>query len=170
MEKIEFDHVGLVIFTATITYIAIIVFVRLNGLRSFSKMSSFDFAMTVAIGSMVAAAAISKKALVVEGVVGLATIFFLQFMFGFLRYRFKAFHDLLDNTPVLLMDGERILEKNLKKSRVSKEDLYAKLREANVYQFSQVKAVVLETTGDISVIHSEDDLPVADELLKGVSK
>jgi len=49
--------------------------------------------------------------------------------------------------------------------------LYSKLREANVIQFSQVKAVVFEATGDISVLHvGDEDLELEDELLTGVKR
>ena len=49
--------------------------------------------------------------------------------------------------------------------------MIAKLREANVIDFSQVKAVVLESTGDISVLHtSNDDIELNNDLLEGVRK
>ena len=63
---------------------------------------------------------------------------------------------IIDNNPLLLMDGPNILEENLRKARVTKGDLRSKLREANVLQLSQVKAVIFETTGDISVLHSSN--------------
>ena len=44
----------------------------------------------------------------------------------------------------------------------------AKLREANVFELSEVKAVVLETTGDISVLHSDSKKKIEDCLLEGV--
>jgi uncharacterized membrane protein YcaP (DUF421 family) len=42
--------------------------------------------------------------------------------------------------------------------KVTKDELRGKLREANVLQLNQVKAVVLETTRDISLLHSSEDL------------
>ena len=78
---------------------------------------------------------------------------------------------MIDNSPLLLMDGQKILEDNLKKAKVTKADLHSKLREANVIQFSQVKAVVFEATGDISVLHVGDkDMELESELLKGVQR
>ena len=60
-----------------------------------------------------------------------------------------------------------VLRDALLETRVSEEDLIAKLREANVARFSDVCAVVLETTGNISVLHGEN----ADEaLLMGVGR
>jgi uncharacterized membrane protein YcaP (DUF421 family) len=67
------------------------------------------------------------------------------------------------------MDGPNYLEENLKKCHVTNADLRYKLCEANVTEISQVRAVVFETTGDISVLHSTDPtLVVESELLRGV--
>ena len=137
-------------------YSAVILFTRIGGKRSFSKMSSFDFAMTVAVGSILASTILNSSVSLMEGVVGLAAVYILQISAAFLR-RFSFFHQLIDNTPLLLMDGSRIIEGNLKKARVTNSDLRAKLREANVLKLSQVRAVVFETTGDISVLHTANE-------------
>jgi uncharacterized membrane protein YcaP (DUF421 family) len=60
------------------------------------------------------------------------------------------------------MAGEEMLEENLRLSRVTPDDVRAKLRAANVLTKSQVRAVVLETTGDISVLHGPADAPPLD--------
>ena len=66
------------------------------------------------------------------------------------------------------MDGTEILHKNLLIAKITKEDLKAKLREANVLDYSEVQAVVFEATGDISVLHG--DKKIHDELLEGIRK
>jgi len=66
------------------------------------------------------------------------------------------------------MNGEDILYDNLTKARVTVTDLRSKLREANIIELGDVKAVVFETTGNIVVIHSDDNRPVNDWLLKDV--
>lgn len=53
------------------------------------------------------------------------------------------------------MIGPDMLEENLKATKVTPDDLKAKLREANVTDLNQIKAVVLETTGEISVLHNK---------------
>lgn len=57
------------------------------------------------------------------------------------------------------MRGSEILDDNLKEAEVTHDDLRAKLREANVTQLSQVKAVVMESTGDVSVLHNRRSGP-----------
>ncbi|MDT0646697.1 DUF421 domain-containing protein [Zunongwangia sp. F260] len=151
-------------------YVAVILFTRIVGKRSFSKMSSFDFAMTVAVGSIIASTLLSPSVTLIEGIVGMAAIYALQISVAYLR-RFKIVSDHVDNSPLLLMDGQKILQGNLKKARVTEGDLRSKLREANVLNLSQVRAVIFETTGDISVLHSEDENEVFEDwLIKDVKR
>lgn len=151
-------------------YVAVILFTRLAGKRSFSKLSSFDFAMTVAIGSIIASTVLSASVSLLQGTVGLASVYVLQISAAYLR-RIPPFGDIMDNKPFLLMDGPNILEDNLRKARVTEGDLRSKLREANVLQLSQVRAVVFETTGDVSVLHTSDEGQVIEDwLMKDVKR
>ncbi len=159
-----------IILTAICTYAVLITFTRIAGKRSFSKMSSFDFAMTVAVGSLLATTILSSSVSLLEGVIGLAIVYLLQISAAMLR-RFKWFKELIDNTPLLLMDGTEILYENLRKARVTEGDLRSKLREANVIELNEVRAVVFETTGDISVLHTDKvDDKLNDWLLKDVKR
>jgi uncharacterized membrane protein YcaP (DUF421 family) len=159
-----------IVLTAIGIYFATIIFTRLAGKRSFSKMSSFDFAMTVAIGSIIATTVLSKSVSLLQGIIGLAAVYILQVLVAILR-KLEIVQKLIDNKPLLLMDGEEILQENLKKARVTESDLRSKLREANVLELSQVRAVIFESTGDIAVLHSKDEnVKVEDWLLKGVER
>lgn len=147
-------------------YLAVIVFTRLAGLRSFSKMSSFDFAMTVAVGSVVASTALSDEPPLLQGLVALGSLFVLQLAVAWTRERSETVRDIIDNQPVLLMKGSEILHDAMRREEITRGDLLAKLREANVLHLGQVRAVVLETTGDIAVLHvSDDDETELDPLL-----
>lgn len=166
----EWSSMLAILLTAIGIYIAIIIFTRIAGKRSFSKMSSFDFAMTVALGSMIATTVLSKSVSLWNGIMGLAIIYSLQLLVAIFR-RFKLVRDMVDNAPLLLMDGQNIIHENLKKSRVTEEDLRSKLREANVIRLKEVRAVVFEATGDISVLHTGDiDEELEDWLIKDVKK
>ncbi|MAP56015.1 YetF domain-containing protein [Altibacter sp.] len=151
-------------------FITVILLTRIFGKRSFSKMSSFDFAMTVAVGSIIATTILSKSISLLEGMLGLLMVYLVQLTAAYCR-RWKFFQKAIDNTPLLLMDYENILESNLKKARVTEGDLRSKLREANVLDLSEVRAVVFETTGDIVVLHTANsDKSVQDWLLKDVKR
>lgn len=134
-------------------------------------MSSFDFAMTVAVGSLIATTAVTKDPPLLQAVAALGAIYLLQLGVAFLRQRFDVVGHVVDNEPVLLMEDGRMLEEGLRKVEVTRADLMAKLREANVIRMSQVRAVVMETTGDISVLHAPDDgESLEDVLLESVRR
>ncbi|MDX1529904.1 MAG: DUF421 domain-containing protein [Rhodothermales bacterium] len=154
---------GVLISTVGI-YVGVVVLTRLLGLRSFSKMSSFDFAVTVAIGSVVASTAVSGSVPVVQGLAALALLYALQFTVGIARNRLRA-EGAIDNQPLVLMVGPDFIEENLRRAHVTENDIRSKLRLANVTRMEQVRAVVMETTGDVSILHADPSAPPLDAAL-----
>ncbi|MHA6332988.1 DUF421 domain-containing protein [Qipengyuania sp. CAU 1752] len=124
-------------------------------------MTNFDFVMTVATGSLLAGAAQSSEwGGFAQSMVAIAALFFVQMLVSRIRKDHDPFEQALQNEPVLLMREGAFCELAMKEERVTRSDLVAKLREANVLELSQVRAVVLETTGDISVLHGDTLEPV----------
>ena len=146
----------------------IILLVRIVGLRSFSKMTNFDFVMTVAMGSLLAGASQSEEwPALVQTLTAMASLFAVQYLVARVRQKSSWFDQMVQNTPVLLMKDGVILHDALRATRVREEDLVAKLREANALDMSSVRAVVLETTGDVSVLHGEK---ADDRIFEGIAR
>ncbi len=68
----------MVIISSIGIYIVLILFTRISGVRSFSKMSSFDFATTVAIGSVIASTILTENPPLLQSIVALGSLFVLQ--------------------------------------------------------------------------------------------
>ena len=137
----------------------VVLLVRLLGLRSFSKMTNFDFVMTIATGSLLAGAGQSRDWIsFAQAMLAMAALFAVQYAAARLRKRSDAVENVLQNDPVLLMRDGEIIQSALTRTRVAESDLMAKLREANAIDMSKIKAVVLETTGDVTVLHGDDKL------------
>lgn len=149
-------------------YVGLVVFTRIGGLRSFSKMSSFDFAVTVAIGSVLAATVLSADPPLGRYLVALGLLYVAQLGIAWFRTRSALVSRVVDNRPILLMRGPEILHDNLRKAKVTESDLRSKLRGANVLSLDHVHAVVFETTGDVSVMHGDSATGVDQWLLDGV--
>lgn len=149
-------------------YVTLIVFSRIAGLRSFSQMSNFDMAAAIAFGSMMATTALSSDTPLVVGVVGLAVLFAIQWLLAQVR-RWRGGERLLDSTPLLLMSGDHVLSDHLATAQMTRSDLRAKLRLAGVSRYDQVGAVILEVTGDVSVlVRNPDDPPMNPDLFASV--
>lgn len=135
----------------------IIFLVRVVGLRSFSKMTNFDFVMTVAMGSLLAGASQTTSwPNLLQTITAMTCLFAMQYAVAKLRHRSKWFDSMVQNTPVVLMRDGKMLRQAMRETRVSEDDLLAKLRAANVRDLRSVRAVVLETTGEVSVLHGDN--------------
>lgn len=154
-----------------LTAVAIIwtlLLVRLVGLRAFSKMTAFDFVATVATGSLIAQAGTrSQWNDYFEVLAAIAGVFLVQWSLAKARQKSRTVEKLLSNQPVLLMERGRFLDGAMADARVSRDNVLEKLRKAGVTDLSEIRAVILETTGDISVIKGES---LSAELLQGVRR
>ena len=155
---------GAVVVSTLCVYTLVVLLTRLAGPRSLAKMSSFDFAATVAVGSTLASTALGSTALA-DGATVLVLLFGLQAVVAVLRRR-GAFGGLVDNSPLLLMAGSEVLDDHLRQARISREELFGQLRSSGVHRLDEVSAVVLETTGDLSVLTG--GTPVEEVLVAGV--
>ncbi|WP_412061814.1 DUF421 domain-containing protein [Rubrivirga sp. IMCC45206] len=145
--------VGDVVLTAVGIYAVLIVYTRIAGLRTFSKMSSFDYAMTVAIGSIVAGSVLFDGPSLLRAVAALTVVFVLQIGLAAVRERVPAVSRAVDNEPVVLMTQDGMIAENLRRAKVTEDDIWTKLRQVNVLTTAEVRAVVFETTGELSVLH-----------------
>ncbi|MFS4482452.1 DUF421 domain-containing protein [Hyunsoonleella sp. 2307UL5-6] len=149
-------------------FITVITLTRIIGLRTFAKFTAYDFAFTIAIGSIISSILTSSTS-IIHGAVAIASLLVLSYVFSYLQRLFPSLKALISNKPMLLMKEDKILYENLKQARIEKSQLIAKLREANVLDFNQVEAVVLESTGDISVLHKTNkEVSLNSDLLEGV--
>jgi uncharacterized membrane protein YcaP (DUF421 family) len=162
------DVIARAILLSAIAVVWIVIVVRVIGLRAFSKMTAFDFVVTVATGSLLAGASQATSwPGFVQPTIAIASLLGVQYVVAKGRLRSSRFQAIVQNSPVLLMFEGKMLNKALSSTRVTKDDLIAKLREANALDFSDVKAVVLETTGDISVLHGSK---LNEQLIDGVQR
>ena len=140
-------------------YFFLIMFTRIVGLRSFSKLSSYDLAMTVGIGSILASTVLSKSTSLLQGVFAIGVLFLLQALLSIVRRKFKPIKALIDNQPLVLMANGEYLWDNLKKAKLSTNDIKQILRKNGIKAKSEVFAVIIETTADISVIKNNEVVP-----------
>ena len=157
-----------IVSAALAVFIMTTVYVKIVGLRSFSKMASVDFAMTIATGSMIASIILPQKPSLIEGLFTIAILFIVQLINSFLRRRFKFFKNASENTPVMIMEKGVVNFERLRRVNMTLDDLMAKLREANVLELKDVKAAIFEATGDVSIIHGSKEIDTA--ILEGVKK
>lgn len=168
LDPVSLKTAGQMCVAAILIYLYIMFITRVAGKRTFAKMTSFDFAVTIAMGSILADAVNKPLSSLFPAFISLALLAGLQVLFSKILSSSDKAQKVLTNTPIVLMKDGEIFEENLRKALVSRADLMGKLREANVLQLSQVKAVIFETTGDVSVLHTKDDIEIDSVIMEDV--
>ena len=146
-----YDLLRLVL-VGTLSYAALVVLLRTSGKRTLAKMNAFDLVITVAFGSTFASAILSSEVSLSEGVGAFALLCGLQFLVAWASTRSERFQDLVKSQPAMLFFRGRFLEADLRRERVTHEEVFAAVRASGISALSNVDAVVLETDGTFSVL------------------
>ena len=149
-------------------FVLVIALTRLFGLRSYARLSTFDFAFTLAKGALIATVAVNDNVGFFEGALGLLVIYTGEWITGSLRNRYTWFNRLVSNRPVLLMYKGHYIEKNINATRVSMDDIMFAIRQNDIQCIENIHAIVAEPTGQISVLTG--DAATVEKLLEGVIK
>lgn len=155
MENIFFDNWQSMARTITITimaYTAMIFLLRISGKRTLSKMNAFDFIITIALGSALANVSLNKNITLADGVMAFALLIFLQYIITWLSVRVKQIKQIITRKPTLLLYKGEIINEAVKSERITREEIYLAAREKGITNLKDIDALILETTGDMTVI------------------
>lgn len=160
MENIFFDGwdgVFRVAITTIIAYSLVVIMLRISGKRTLAKMNAFDFIVTIALGSILSTVILNKSTPIAEGLTAIGLLIFLQFIITYLTVRIKRFKNFISSNPTLIFYDGNLLTKAMKQQRVSTEEINKSVREAGFSGYENIMAVVLESTGDITVIGKSEN-------------
>ncbi|MHB2211481.1 DUF421 domain-containing protein [Methylobacterium sp. CM6257] len=143
-----------VVVVGPLAYVALILFLRISGKRTLTKLNAFDLVVTVALGSTLSSIILSKSVALLEGILALATLIALQYLITWSSVRSPRVKALVKAEPTLLAHRGCLVEGAMRRQRMTRDDVLSALRSEGLDDLSQAAAVVLETDGSISVLKS----------------
>lgn len=138
-----------------LAYVVLILFLRITGKRTLSKMNAFDLIVTVALGSTLATIMVSKQTPLAEGLVALALLVSLQYVVTWLAIRSTWFRRIIKSEPSLLFYRGEFLQEQMRKERIVRDEILAAVRQQGVSDLMKVEAVVLETDGSLNIVKKD---------------
>lgn len=147
-----------------VMYAALVLFLRVSGSRTLAKMNAFDFVVTVAIGAAFGGSLTSRSVAFAEAVTAFGVLVSLQYLVGWLQVRWPLFRRAVTNPPTLLYYRGEYRRGEMQRQRVTEADLHALVRGRKTGSMRDVEAVVLETSGEFSVVTSVDDGSAMDDV------
>jgi uncharacterized membrane protein YcaP (DUF421 family) len=146
-----------IVLRALVVYLFVLILTRVVGRRELSTLEPFDLILLVMIGDLVQQGVTQNDFSVTGSFLAVGTIGVLTVLFSYLPWRFQVLRPVLEGVPAILMQDGDVVEKNLRRHRLTQEEIAAAARVQNIGSLSQVRWAVLETNGQISVIKKEGD-------------
>jgi uncharacterized membrane protein YcaP (DUF421 family) len=145
-------------------YAALVASLRLSGSRTLSRMNVFDFIVTVAIGSAFGRALTATDVALAEAVAAFLLLVGLQYVVARMKTRSLGVERLVTNPPSLLYARGEFRRAEMRAQRVTEDELAAAVRQQHIGSLDKVEAIVLESSGEMSVITTVGDGSALDGL------
>jgi uncharacterized membrane protein YcaP (DUF421 family) len=141
-----------IVLRAVIIYVVVFAFTRALGRRELSTLQPFDLILLIVIGDLIQSG-VTQNDLSVTGVLLiLCTIGSLQVLTSYIAFRFRRVRPILQGEPIVLVENGNIIERNMRRERLTFDDLAEKARLSEIGSIDDLRWAVLETNGDISFI------------------
>lgn len=140
-------------------YIFLLFAFRVAGKRQLGQMTAFDLVVLLIISNVIQNALIGNDNSLGGGLLGATAILLLNAVVAWLTFRYKRVERLVEHTPTVLVSHGRILRENLRRERLSLPELRGALRLEGVVSLRDVRYVILEEDGHLSVIRRRSATP-----------
>ncbi len=146
------EHAAEMILRGTLTYLGLLILLRVVLNRQSGHLNSSDLLVTVLIADAISNGMSGDYKSVPDGLILVSTIIAWDYGIDWLSYRSKLVRRLLRSAPLCLVTNGRMHRKNMKKEWITESELMEKIRQGGVQDLRFVKAAYLEDDGEISVI------------------
>lgn len=159
MSNTFYDILNIVI-RSTFAITILLFLTRIMGKKQISQLTFFDYVIGITIGTITASICIDESINIYKGIVVMVVLACFPILLSYITMKSYALRVILDGKPTVLIQNGKIIENNLKKSKLNINDLLAHLRMKNVFNVSDVESAVLETSGKFSVQLKSQNHPV----------
>ena len=150
--------VGLI--RSIVLYFFLILIIRLMGKRQLGEMEPSEFVVSMLIADLAASPMQEHDMPISTAFIPIVIVFILEMILSTLAYHYIFIRKLFCGKPVILMEDGKILSENLRRTRVTPDELTEHLREKGIIDLSTVKYAILETNGQISALPDPRYAPV----------
>ena len=153
------------ILRTVILYIFIIIAIRLMGKRQISDMQPSELVVTLVVSDIASLPMQNTSQPLLSGVIPVLVLVSLEIAASALMMKSRLFRRLICGNPVVVIEDGKLLQKQLRRLRMSAEDLFAQLRQQDIFSIDEVQYCIVETNGSISVLEKpQNRVPTAEDL------
>ena len=144
-----------------ILYLTMILVIRLMGKRQIGQMEPSEFVVTMMVANLATIPMEDDGIALFAGFVPICVILGVELVLSYLNLKNSKIRKLLCGKPVILIENGNILQQNLRKTRITLDELAGHLREKDVLDIQSVQYAILETNGNLSVFPYPQEKPAS---------
>ena len=156
-------HILNTVLYSAIIYIFIIVGLRLLGKKELGQLSVADLVFIMLISEVVGDVMRASDDSLASGMIGAATLMIINKGLKLWAYKSRKFSRFMEGTPVVLIRHGKLNHKEMRKNRISVQDMEQAGRENGIGDISTIQLAILEVDGKISILDKDEiktDIPV----------
>jgi uncharacterized membrane protein YcaP (DUF421 family) len=145
-----------IVIRAAVIFIFVFLLTRMLGRRELNSLEPFDLILLVVVGDLVQQGVTQNDESLTGAMLAISTIGVLTVALSYLSFRFKRLRPVLDGEPIVLVEDGKIVEPNLRRQRLTREEVGAEARLEGISAIENVRWAILETSGRISFVEKSD--------------
>jgi uncharacterized membrane protein YcaP (DUF421 family) len=159
----HWQQVGIVAAKTALLYASALVVLRLGERRTLAQWTLIDFAAAVAVGAIVGRTATSNSSWI-TGAVALAVLVAVHRVMSLLRFA-PLFNKVADHRIRVLMADGQLRHTQLRLCGLTDNDIMSELRQRGIFDLADVRYLIYETKGGLTVVRQNADGPLVDTAL-----
>jgi uncharacterized membrane protein YcaP (DUF421 family) len=137
---------------AVALYVFVVFLMRMIGRREISTLTPFDLVLLIVLGDAIQQGLTQDDYSVTGAIIAVSTLAVMQFLTSYISYRFTPFRKILKGEPIVLIEDGKLLDRNLRRERLTAGDVAEEMRAQQIATFDEVRWAILESNGTISFI------------------
>jgi len=137
---------------AVALYVFVVFVMRMIGRRELSTLTPFDLVLLIVLGDAIQQGLTQDDYSVTGALVAVSTLAIMQVATSYVSYRVKPFRRVVKGEPIILIEDGKLLNQNLRRERITADDVAEEMRAQQIGAFDQVQWAILESNGTISFI------------------
>lgn len=142
------------------------ILTKIIGKRQIKQLTLIEYIVGITIGSIAAFMATEMDGPIAHSLIAMGVFAIVPVLMEWLTLKSKVLRDFFEGKSTILIKEGKILEDNLKKERLTAEDLLEQLRLKNVFRVADVEFAMMETNGELSVLLKSEKQPVTPQQLE----
>lgn len=153
-----------VVFRTVVMYVFILAAVRIMGKRQISQLQNSELVVTLLISELAVMPIDKHDEPIWQGLAAMAVLILCEIVVSLLMLKNGRFRRAVCGKPIVIIEDGKILQKQMRRLRMSTEDLFEQLRQNGVFSLDEVTYAIIETNGLMSVIRHKKDEPLTPKL------